>query len=271
MQQSDTPPPQRVSLIGFGEAGEGFARAGGWTCVVTGWDVLASRREAMRAAGISPAADAPAGADVIISLVTAEAALAAIREYAPRLKPDALWCDMNSVAPATKQAGAELVLAAGGRYVDVAVMAPVDAGLMVPLLVSGPDAHEACQLLGALGFADLRSVGSEVGRAAAIKLLRSVMVKGIEALSLELALAASAAGVLDEVAASLDASERDWPWSRRIAYNRGRMESHGERRAAEMEEAARMLADLGVEPVMSRATASRQRAAASVARGSKAA
>src|SRR5690606_36199417 len=148
---------------------------------------------------------------------------------------------------------------AGGRYVDVAVMAPVEQALSVPLLVAGPAAADALVLLKRLGFTNVRCVGEEVGRASAIKMIRSVMVKGLEALSLECATAAEAAGVLDEVTASLDASEKPLGWSDRFAYNRERMETHGLRRAAEMEESAKTLQGLGVEPVMTRGTIVLQR------------
>src|SRR5690606_11498719 len=127
---------------------------------------------------------------------------------------------------------AQIIEAAGGRYVDVAVMAPVEQGLAVPLLLSGPHAAAAVPLLKALGFTNLRVVGGEVGRASAIKMIRSVMIKGLEALSWECAAAAEAAGVYDEITASLDASEKPVGWAQRFAYNRERMETHGARRAA---------------------------------------
>ncbi len=141
-------------------------------------------------------------------------------------------------------------------------MGPVDGELKVPMLLAGPHAAAARELLAALGFSDVRIVGEEVGRASAIKMIRSVMVKGIEALSAECLAAAETAGVLDEVVASLDASDRHGSWAKRIAYNLGRMELHGTRRAAEMEEAARTLEDLGVEPTMTRGTIEVQRRAA---------
>ena len=186
----------------------------------------------------------------------------AARDYAPLLPEGALWCDMNSVAPDTKREAAAVIEAAGGRYVDVAVMAPVSQGLAVPLMIAGPHALAAQPLLEALGFSNIRVVGDEVGRASAIKMIRSVMVKGLEALSWEFAAAAEAAGVFEEVTASLDACEKPDPWAERIAYNRERMETHGARRAAEMEESARTLHGLGVEPVMTRGTIALQRQAA---------
>ncbi|MBO0749732.1 MAG: NAD(P)-dependent oxidoreductase [Porphyrobacter sp.] len=259
-------PAPRVALVGFGEAGETFACAPGWRGETRGWDLLPERRAAMAACGVETGDDAAAALGdraFILSLVTADAALEAARSYAPLLPEGALWCDMNSVAPDTKREAAAVIEAAGGRYVDVAVMAPVNpAKLAVPLLISGPHAIAAQPLLEALGFSNTRIVGDEVGRASAIKMIRSVMVKGLEALSSECAAAAEAAGVFDEVMASLDASEKAAPWAEKVAYNRERMAKHGFRRAAEMEESARTLQGLGVEPVMTRGTVRLQREAA---------
>ena len=252
-----------LTLIGFGEAGSTFTRAAGWEATARVWDVLAVRRVAMAEAGVlasENAREALTGAPLVLSLVTADQALAVAEGYAQFLAPGALWCDMNSVAPETKRAAAEAVEAAGARYVDVAVLAPVDPARMnVPLLVSGPAADEAEAALGAVGFAKVRGVGAEVGRASAIKMIRSVMVKGIEALTAEMMLAAEAAGVVDEVLASLDAGEKAQGWADRAAYNLERMATHGVRRAAEMEEAAKTLEALGVEPVMTTCTVQRQR------------
>lgn len=275
MPDSNTPSPApRVALIGFGEAGLTFARAGGWHGHARGWDVKAERRALMAGCGVDAAADAAgalADAEVVLSLVTADSSFPAARDFAHLLPAGALWCDMNSVAPETKRAAAEAVLAAGGTYADVAVMAPVDpAALNCPLLIAGPGAAQADAMLGALGFAKRRVVGDAVGQASAIKMIRSVMVKGIEALSYECSSAAIAAGVLDEVTASLDASEKAIGWAERFAYNRERMETHGLRRAAEMEESARTLTGLGVEPVMTRGTVLLQRRAAHVKTGDKA-
>ena len=258
--------PSKTALIGFGEAGSTFARAGGWGQAGSAFDIAPQRRAVMEECGIAPAASAEEalkGAEVVLSLVTADAALKVAQDYAPFLALGAIWCDMNSVAPDTKRAAAQAVEAAGARYVDVAVMAPVNpAALHVPLLLSGADAQETEVKLYELGFENARIAGQDVGRASSIKMIRSVMVKGLEALSSECAAAADEAGVFEEVMASLDASEKSLPWAERIAYNRERMATHGERRAAEMEEAAKTLLDLGIEPVMTRGTVALQRRAA---------
>lgn len=254
-----------LAIIGFGEAGRTFATAGGWGAAAHVFDIkvldpatAAPKRAEMAAAGVvaaDTAAAALAGHDLALCLVTADRALSAAREDAPLLSPGALWCDMNSVAPETKRAAALAVEAAGGRYVDVAVMAPVEpARLAVPLLVSGPHAEAAVAALAEAGFTNVRAVGDAVGRASAIKMIRSVMVKGTEALTAEMMLAAARAGVVDEVLGSLGAD-----WHRKADYNLDRMMVHGVRRAAEMEEVVRTLEDLGVEAALTRGTVARQR------------
>ncbi|WP_296676913.1 NAD(P)-dependent oxidoreductase [Novosphingobium sp.] len=255
-----------VAIIGFGEAASTFARGGDWRERACAFDIDPSRTSAMRDLGIraaSTAGEAVRSASLVISLVTADQALAAARQSAASLAPGALWCDMNSVAPDTKCAAAEAVQAGGARYIDVAVLAPVSGtGLHVPLLLAGPDAASAEAALRALGFDNISRCGAEIGRASAVKMIRSVMIKGVEALTDEMMQAAQQAGVAAEVLASLDATERPFPWTVRAAYNCERMEKHGLRRAAEMEESAKTLQSLGVEPTMTRGTIQRQRDAA---------
>ncbi|WP_439533514.1 DUF1932 domain-containing protein [Polymorphobacter sp.] len=255
-----------LALIGYGEAGSTFARVADWGAAASGHDLLPERRASLAADGLRPAANAAealAGASLVLSLVTADQALAAAQANAGLLAEEAIWCDMNSVAPETKRRAAAVLAAAGHRYVDVAILAPVHpARLAVPLLLSGEAADAAGDRLRDAGFTNVRSVGTDIGQASAIKMIRSVMVKGIEALTAEMMLAAEAAGVADEVLASLDASERPLPWARRADYNIERMVSHGLRRAAEMEESVKTLAALGVDPLMTMATVRRQRAQA---------
>ncbi|MDZ4307646.1 NAD(P)-dependent oxidoreductase [Allopontixanthobacter sp.] len=251
------------SMIGFGEAGATFA--GAMYCAGRAFDRKTddpAAREAMletiTKAGVEPCSDAKdalAGAQVVLSLVTASSALQAAIDDAPFLAPGALWIDMNSVAPETKCRAANVIEAAGGRYVDAAIMAPVQpAALSVPVLLSGTDAADAETALADFGFSSLRIVGGEVGRASTIKMLRSVMVKGIEALTAEMVLAARHAGVADEVLASLGED-----WACKAEYNLERMTMHGQRRADEMEEVAKTLESLGVEPLMTHGTIIRQR------------
>ncbi len=253
-----------IALIGFGEAAYTFAQAAEWRC--RAFDILPQRAQAMADAGIrwcETAAEALRDASLILSLVTADRALDAARDYAFLLQPGAIWCDMNSVAPDTKREAALAVKAAGARYVDVAILAPVNpARLCVPLLASGECAADAAMALEAAGFANVRLIGAEIGQASSIKMIRSVMVKGLEALTDEMMAAANAAGVTDEVLTSLARSEEQASWADKAAYNLERMATHGKRRAAEMEEVAKTLIALGVAPLMASATVIRQRNAA---------
>lgn len=245
-----------LAFIGFGEAAHAFVRGTEWRA----YDRVPERCADAGPASCRSNSDAVGGVSLILSVVTADQALAAAQETARSIAKSALYCDMNSVAPETKRAAAAAIEAAGGRYVDVAIMAPVvPARLDVPLIVAGPHAAAAVGALDAVGFSNVRAIAGPVGRASAIKMIRSIMVKGIEALTVEMMLAAQAADVRDDVIASLGAD-----WGTKAAYNLERTARHGERRAAEMSEVAKTLVALGVEPIMTRGTITRQRKAAAM-------
>ena len=146
--------------------------------------------------------------------------------------------DCDSCAPQTKERTAKEVDAAGGRYVDVAVMAPVHPRLhRTPLLISGPHAKDAAPVLAALGMAaDIHE--GPVGSSSAIKMIRSIMMKGLEALVCECVLAGMKAGVIETVLDSLDDAYPGFDWRRRSAYMLERVLTDGVRRAAEMREVA---------------------------------
>jgi len=255
-----------VALIGFGEAAQAFVLGAGWGRSARAFDIKtddvgqASAKYAdyarTRVAGCENLAAALSGTAAILSLVTADQALIVAQNAARYFSPGALYFDMNSVAPQTKRAAAVVIETAGGWYVDVAVMAPVyPAQMAVPLLVSGPHAEAGVAALGALGFSNVRAVGDDVGRASTIKMLRSVMYKGVEALTAECLIACEKAGVTDEVLASFGND-----WSEQADYRLDRIMVHGLRRAAEMAESVKTLENLGVEPLMTRGTVARQRA-----------
>jgi 3-hydroxyisobutyrate dehydrogenase-like beta-hydroxyacid dehydrogenase len=259
----------KTTFIGFGEAAAAFTDA---------WSLHGSKPEDLRAydrktddaatriqkqsdyaqfgvRGCGTPPEALAEAALVFSTVTADQALPAARDAAQCLLPGTLYLDCNSVAPETKRAACASIEAGGGRYVDVAVMAPVRSALLnVPLLVAGPHAAAARQALTQLGFR-ARVVEGGVGAASAIKMIRSIMVKGLEALTAECFLSAHAAGVQDEVLASLEQSYPGFEWPKRADYNLDRMMVHGRRRSAEMVESARTAAALGQTGGMAHATA----------------
>lgn len=260
-----------IAFLGMGEAGS--AIVSGWGASPPGriaaYDIKIDDpatadeiRERCRSLGIEACVSPEAaldGADIVFCTVTADQAVTAARAGAPLLGRGTIWCDLNSCAPSSKRTAAELIEAAVGRYVDVAVMAPVHPKRnMVPLLVSGPHAAEVAALLKTMPMAP-RVVDGMVGTASSIKMIRSVMVKGLEALTAECLLAAVAAGVEQEVIASLMKSHPGTDWDRQAAYNFERSLVHGERRAAEMEEVAKTLEDLHLPADMAAATVRWQR------------
>jgi 3-hydroxyisobutyrate dehydrogenase-like beta-hydroxyacid dehydrogenase len=266
MTRPNTP---RFCFIGFGEAGQALAsglREEG-VQTMSAWDILFPDaegqllREAGGRIGVRlgvTAADAIRGADVVVSAVTAASSLDAAKSAKPHLRSDQFYLDINSVSPGRKQETARY-LDGAARYVDVAVMAPVHpARHRTPILLAGSAAKMIEPILTAL---DMRATvaGSDIGAAAAIKMVRSVMIKGMEALTLECFLAAARAGVEDEIIASLSKSFPTLDWPKIVEYNLERMASHGTRRAAEMEEVAGTLRELGIEPHMACATVVRQR------------
>ncbi|HEX5210139.1 MAG TPA: DUF1932 domain-containing protein [Pseudolabrys sp.] len=269
----------RVSFIGFGEAGQAIAsglRDEGIERIAA-WDILfpAAEGARLKAAGesmsvrlASSAADAVRDTDMIVSAVTAASSLEAARSVEPHLSGSPYYLDINSVSPGRKQDTAKL-LVDRARYVDVAVVAPIHPlRHKTPLLISGPHAEAIAPLLGELAMT-LRVVGGDTGQAAAIKMIRSVMIKGIEALTLECFLAASRAGVLDDVTASLKNNYPGLDWPKMSEYNLERMANHGERRAAEMEESAATLRELGLDPLMVDSTVTRQREMGAIGKDDK--
>ncbi len=259
----------RIAFIGFGEAGQAIAsglREGGIERIAA-WDIMFPNAEGekLKAAGAqmsvrlaTSAQDAVRDSDMVISAVTAASNYAAAQSVAPHLAGNPWYLDINSVSPGRKQATAAL-LDGKARYVDVAVIAPIHPKRhRTPLLIAGPHAQEIAPLLEDLEMT-LKVVGGETGKAAAIKMIRSVMIKGLEALTLECYLAASRAGLLDDVLVSMRNNYPALDFEKMGDYNIERMARHGERRAAEMEELAATLRELGLDPLMVEATVKRQR------------
>jgi 3-hydroxyisobutyrate dehydrogenase-like beta-hydroxyacid dehydrogenase len=265
-----------IAFIGFGEAAraflEGWRTAPGFAARVSAYDIKtdspdAGTREGKRAdylaaqvTGASSAPEAVAGADTVFSLVTADQAHEAALAGLAGLGDGAFFFDCNSCAPQTKERTAKAVDAAGARYVDVAVMAPVHPRLhRAPLLISGPHAKDAAPVLAALDMAATIHDGP-VGSASAVKMIRSIVMKGLEALVCECVLAGRKAGVIETVLDSLDDTYPGFDWKKRSAYMLERVMTHGVRRAAEMREAALTVDLIGLDGAMSRATAAWQQA-----------
>jgi 3-hydroxyisobutyrate dehydrogenase-like beta-hydroxyacid dehydrogenase len=197
-----------------------------------------------------------ADAEIVLSLVVGSAAVPAARSAAPHLQEDQIYIDLNSIGPDAKARVGE-ALAEGGAeaFVEGAVMARVPPhGARVPILLAGPRAAAAAEMLNALGMC-CEAVGERIGQASAVKMIRSVMIKGVEALLIESLTAAERAGVTERILDSIAETFPGIDWRETATYYIGRTHQHGARRVTEMTESAETLQSLGVKPILSSAIA----------------
>jgi 3-hydroxyisobutyrate dehydrogenase-like beta-hydroxyacid dehydrogenase len=261
---------RRIAMVGFGEAGSilGEDLAASGREVVT-YDILfdtaatrgplVDKAHRLRVQTADSLDDAVANADLVISAVTAASSVAVARGAARVVRAGQIFLDLNSVSPATKRANADGIQKAGADYVEAAVMAPIPPQrLKVPMLLGGRRATELAIALKAIGM-NATAIADEIGVASAVKMCRSIVIKGLEALALESMLAARRLGAEKEVLASLQGTFPGMGWQDKLPdYLVSRIAEHGRRRAAEMREVARTLEEVGIEPTMALATATRQ-------------
>jgi 3-hydroxyisobutyrate dehydrogenase-like beta-hydroxyacid dehydrogenase len=266
----DNHPIQQIAIIGFGEVGGIFGKdfgAAGFS--VSAFDVLLNA-EPSRATMLAKARgfniracnsleEAVRGADLVISAVTASSAMEAARNAALFLRDEQIYLDINSVSPDTKREIARTFSASPATFVEAAVMAPVaPQRLKVPMLLGGPDAATVAARLNAIGL-NGKAISERIGVASAIKMCRSIIIKGLEAITVESLFTARRYGAEKEVLESLAATYPSMCWTGALPdYLISRVAEHGKRRAAEMREAAQAVADAGLEPFTASATAQRQ-------------
>jgi 3-hydroxyisobutyrate dehydrogenase-like beta-hydroxyacid dehydrogenase len=258
---------RRVAVIGLGEAGGVFAnglRASG-LFEVAGYDALLNdpaaapairnRIASMEIAECSSFEQACREADIILSAVTANASRKVAEEASRYLKPEQFFFDINSVSPSAKRASAEPIERCGAAYVEGAVMAPVGpSGIAVEILLAGARAEELAAILRPAGM-NLEVIAATIGKASAIKMCRSIMIKGIEALIIECFATARSYGIEEDIIDSLNRSFPGTDWEKRGAYMTGRVLQHGRRRAAELREVAATVVEVGLTPRMAPAAA----------------
>lgn len=255
----------RIGIIGVGEAGA--AIAGGLRdehgLTVVGYDargddpVVQERAERAGVALVGSLAGLAERADVLICLASAKVAVPIARDMAPRLTGDHVYADWNSASPEVKREVGDVVGPTGAAYVDGAVMAAVPPHRhRVPVLLSGDGAEQLAAALAGFGM-QLEVLGDEPGQASAVKMFRSLLVKGLEALLLECAVGAQAYGATERVLESMNGTLPTEDWPRLAAYLLERTVAHGERRAEELRQVARTLEDAGVEPLLAEAGARR--------------
>lgn len=259
-----------IAFIGFGEAGQHIARglkaagAGDIRCYDIlidkggeGADRIRKQAKEIEVAACATQAEAVKGASIVFAAVTASSANAAATATAPGLAAGQYYVDINSCSPAVKRQNADAVEKSGARFVESAVMESVPPhGHKVPMLLAGAHAAALVDLLKGFGMR-VEAVGETVGQASSVKLLRSILIKGLESLMLESLYVASNLGVADRVLHSIQQTYPQMDWPKVADYLIGRTAQHGFRREAEMRESARMLRDVGFEPIMAEAIANR--------------
>jgi 3-hydroxyisobutyrate dehydrogenase-like beta-hydroxyacid dehydrogenase len=244
----------RIAVLGLGEAGAALAADLLVAGEVTGYDPADRPTPEGVIRSDDPAA-AVAGAALVLAVTPASGASAALDSVLDALVPGTIYADLSTASPGQKR---RLAATAGGRFVDVALMAPVPGnGIRTPALAAGPAAEAFAAMLRPLGM-PVDVVGPDAGRATTRKLLRSVVMKGLAQLLIEAQTAAEAAGLADEVAEGLVAqlSSVDEALVQRLITGTPR---HAPRRLEEMEATVELLAELGVDSTMSQATVARLR------------
>jgi 3-hydroxyisobutyrate dehydrogenase-like beta-hydroxyacid dehydrogenase len=268
--------PRRIGLVGYGEVGKifcaglkpGVEAVGAWDLKFADPASAAAERGHAVQAGVTAFDSMQAlceASDLVISAVTASNTLAVAQEAARHIRPAALFLDLNSASPGTKQAAAALIEAKGAFYVEAGVMTSVPPyGIRVPMLLGGAQAAALAPVLAGWGM-DTQAVSEQLGVASAIKMCRSVMIKGLEALVIESYTTARAYGVEDHVLPTLQETFPSIDWSRQGAYFFSRVVQHGKRRAEEMRESANTVREAGFEPLMTAAIAQKQQWVADLA------
>lgn len=258
-------------MIGFGALAQAFSgalRNGGVPEIAVFTrpreDPAAARalENRLLAAGVQalPSIDEVAArAEVIIAAVPAAAAEDTATACGEHLRPGTLYVDPTPLAPALKRALADRIGARGGEYADVAVLGAVAVdGHAVPMLAAGPGASRWAETATSFGFR-VSILDGDAGRASLVKLLRSVYMKGRDALILEMVLAARRHGVEEAVLASIGGPGEQVPFPDLVARVVRSLAIYADRRSLELEAAAELVQSVGVEPLVTVAGASRLR------------
>lgn len=252
-------------LLGFGEVGQALTQdLRARVAELTAWDLkfVDSHSAPSRAAAQLNILSAPdvrqavAGADLVISAVTAAQTVHAATSVATHLKTGAYYFDLNSTSPSAKERAAGVIDSAGGLFVEAAIMSPVlPRRAASPMLLGGPHASQFLPLARELGFSAAEMFSGKLGAASAAKMCRSVVVKGLETLMIESLLSARHYGVDGAVLESLRALFPGDNATANPRYMISRALIHGRRRAEEMREVVRTVNEAGLSSRMSSACA----------------
>ena len=255
----------RVGFLGFGEAAARFASdlARSGITSIAGYSRSGAKAQPgdlthTRAARAGVQLVRTVGAlakksDIIIVLTPGTAALAALRKIRKYLRPGQLYVDASATSVDTMARAAALV-GDGVRFVDAAIMGPVDVmGIKSPIVASGSHAAAFRDLMTPYGMV-INVVGANPGDASAMKLIRSVMTKGLSGILLETLEAARRRNILDAVIADLAVTFNTIPFEKIIKRYTCGTAVHCGRRIPEMKECLDLLRAMGATDRMTRST-----------------
>jgi 3-hydroxyisobutyrate dehydrogenase len=269
--------PRVIALLGFGEAGSAIARGlcaeGGWRgparpgdnaprrviAIDTALDrdargsALGKEARRLDVAIQGSYTEALGEADLVICAVQGEHALEAAEAAAPLLRKGAHYLDLCTVTGKMSDEDRALIEAAGGRYIDIAVMGGFfKHGIKAPMLVAGEDVEAAVAWMNASGF-DAKVLGPKPGSASSVKMIRSVLIKGVEALGVEAYVTAERQGILEEVMGCMGDVDKVG-FANFVGTLVQTHTVHAYRRWEEMGLVGKTLRETGVDPLMTETT-----------------
>lgn len=202
---------------------------------------------------VSSAAEVAQWADVLFAAVPSSFTLDVCREVKDCLRPGQLYIDVSASTPATKEAIWDLIGGTGVLFVDAAMLGslPKDKH-RVPITASGNGASKFREVMAPHGM-EITLAGEKAGAASAIKLVRSIFMKGIASLMIEMLQAADAYGVSDEVVSSISKSTDGIPFTSHLDRLVTGSALHCTRRAAELKGSIAMLSEAELSPEMTTA------------------
>lgn len=198
-----------------------------------------------------------AAVDLIISAVPGSRALQAAESILASLSKSKIYADVSTSSPTTKRKIAELIGSTGALFVDGALMGGLTLQQhKVPTLVSGTGADKFIEVMTPYNMV-LEKVSDLAGDAIAVKLVRSVYMKGVASLEVEMLEAAAKLGVEELVLNSISKTLDNSPFVKMLNFLVTASAIHAGRQAHEMLDCMVMLKDLGIEPIMTEATQKR--------------
>lgn len=173
-----------------------------------------------------------------------------IKEY---LSKDVLYIDVSASSPNTQKIIAKNIEEYTSLFVDASMLGPlIKYQHKVPMLISGKGADYFQEKMSKFGM-NLTKVSESPGDASAIKLIRSIFMKGLATISLETFDIARELNLEDYVLNSLKLTIENSTFEDTINQLITGTSIHAERRSKEMEGSIEMLDSLGINSILSHA------------------